>query len=712
MKRFLVLTICIFTTAVNCCFGQGYPRQADAGLELLALIREDSVLRNPSDGKRSGVPMLERRLKQAETTRNRSDIIATANDLAWQYAAQGLDEKALAHFDKAAKGFRDAGNRSGDALVTVEKAYLFLLLNQPAAAITHCEQALIADASSNRLVCLAQYIKGRSLSAQGLHADAAAAFTAALERAGTNDFMLGRSHLRLAEECIRGSRDADADKHLSAAVKHLKKSNDRNGQALAFADQGVLSYLGADYEKALSGFLRSQELVPRVALLKLIRDTHLKLLSSSEVRNDSEKRNYYSRMYYQYRDSVQQSAGTGLPIRTAPEDVPDLGGLLARKKNGYGALAQSQLEYNKKLNEAELKRLKAEEALAAVNKENEVEMHEREAHIARLQREMAEQELALSRKELDAARQRQLLVVLGISSVAVVIITLVLLSRYRQKKRLHEEAHKAFEELQATHEELKKTQDQLVHSEKMASLGQLTAGIAHEIQNPLNFVNNFSEVSMELLHEMDASSTDEQKTVLANIRQNLDKIAYHGKRADSIIKGMLLHSRNGTHGKQPTDLNQMTSEILQLAYHGVRTSEPGFSCLLTERLDPELPRVDVMPQDFGRVLLNLFSNSFYAVSEKKKAAGNGYAPEVIVSSRMKDDGVLISVRDNGDGIPPAILDRIFLPFFTTKPPGAGTGLGLSISYDIVTKGHGGTFTVDTQPGQYTEFNILLPLKLS
>jgi signal transduction histidine kinase len=271
-------------------------------------------------------------------------------------------------------------------------------------------------------------------------------------------------------------------------------------------------------------------------------------------------------------------------------------------------------------------------------------------------------------------------------------------------------------ELQRSLDHLKTTQTQLIQSEKMASLGELTAGIAHEIQNPLNFVNNFSELSVELIEEVReerakgaALNPAHLEDLLRDLEQNLQKIAHHGQRAASIVRGMLEHSRAASGQKQPTDLNALADEYLRLSYHGLRAKDKAFNATLKTDFDPALPRVEIAPQDVGRVLLNLFNNAFYAVLEKKKQQPTGYEPTVSVSTRRVNDGVEIRVTDNGGGIPEPVREKIFQPFFTTKPTGQGTGLGLSLSYDIIAKGHGGTLTVESEEGIGTTFTIALPI---
>ena len=268
------------------------------------------------------------------------------------------------------------------------------------------------------------------------------------------------------------------------------------------------------------------------------------------------------------------------------------------------------------------------------------------------------------------------------------------------------------EELQHALAELKATQTQLIQSEKMASLGELTAGIAHEIQNPLNFVNNFSEVSSELLDEMqaelNAGNKEDAFAIAADVKRNLAKIIHHGKRADDIVKGMLQHSRTSTGQKEPVDINAMADEYLRLSYHGLRAKDKFFNATMDTYFDENIGTVNVIPQDMGRALLNLFTNAFYSVTEKKNRETADYKPIVSVTTKKLSNAIEIRVKDNGMGIPQKMLDKIFNPFFTTKPTGQGTGLGLSLSYDIITKVHGGSLKVETKEGEFAEFVIELP----
>jgi signal transduction histidine kinase len=326
----------------------------------------------------------------------------------------------------------------------------------------------------------------------------------------------------------------------------------------------------------------------------------------------------------------------------------------------------------------------------------------------------AEQE----RKDANARRiknqQYFIIAALGIVVLAVLIIALIQFRSSKHKQKANALLQHQKEKVENTLTELKSTQAQLIQSEKMASLGELTAGIAHEIQNPLNFVNNFSDVNKELLEELkeeaDNGNLDEVKAIALDVISNEEKINHHGKRADAIVKGMLQHSRASTGKKEPTDINALAEEYLRLSFHGLRAKDKDFNANFKTDFDAGIGKIEVVPQDIGRVLLNLYNNAFYAVNEKKKAPtlkGENYEPTVEVSTKRVGNKIELSVKDNGVGIPQKAVDKIFQPFFTTKPTGQGTGLGLSLSYDII-KAHGGEIKVETTEGQGAIFIIHLP----
>ncbi len=352
-------------------------------------------------------------------------------------------------------------------------------------------------------------------------------------------------------------------------------------------------------------------------------------------------------------------------------------------------------------------------AMAITNSNNSVEK------IKQFQNIGFDQQLkvqALEKEKIE--NQNKIKMYAMLAGIAIVmLIAFIFYRNNRNRKRANElllhknvEIEQQKKNVEQTLTELKSAQAQLIQSEKMASLGELTAGIAHEIQNPLNFVNNFSEVNNELVDEINSENDiDEIKAIANDIKQNSEKILFHGKRADAIVKGMLQHSQTSKGKKEPIDINALADEYLRLSYHGLRAKDNLFNATLKTDFDESIGSINIIPQDIGRVLLNLYNNAFYAMNEKKKTADENYQPTVSVQTKKINDKVEIKVIDNGNGMPQKIADKIFQPFFTTKPTGQGTGLGLSLSYDII-KAHGGEIKVATNESEGAEFIITIPFK--
>ncbi len=459
----------------------------------------------------------------------------------------------------------------------------------------------------------------------------------------------------------------------------------------------AMKYLGDTYQKMGNFDLAANTIVQAIALLKKTNDhLHLGLayISFSRVFTDLKKND--SALYYA-KESLKIFEKLKYP---------------AWKRDAYNLLTSCFDQLGR--TDSAIVYLKLAKSLS-----DSLSTEERKNLLA-FQDVVVDEQLKLEKLEKEKIQTKNKIRTYSMIA-GLVFLSLIGLILYRNNKK----EKKAKIVLEKTLKELESTQSQLIQSEKMASLGELTAGIAHEIQNPLNFVNNFSEVNAELIDELEQEAgkgnLDEVKAIAKGIRENEQKIVHHGKRADAIVKGMLQHSRTSSGQKAPTALNALCDEYLRLSYHGLRAKEKslpaeasakaGFNATIETSFDSTLPRINVVPQDIGRVVLNLINNAFYAVNEKstfgEAAADKRYQPSVTVSTKNSGSSISISVKDNGNGIPDSIKEKIFQPFFTTKPTGQGTGLGLSLSYDIV-KAHGGELQVETMEGEGTEFIIQLP----
>jgi signal transduction histidine kinase len=447
-----------------------------------------------------------------------------------------------------------------------------------------------------------------------------------------------------------------AEKNINEAITILERNQDYYPICVYLVSMADVYVSKGDFSTALSYTTRSLHLAEQYGLKEQIRDAHFKLAELDEKTGNAVEALQHYKTFVAYRDSINN-------IETER--------------------SMSNQRYNYEMSQKEME-------LSALNREKQSE--------------------------------RKLTVALGIILGLTIIILAILFKNNKSKQHAYrilnlqkQETDRQRTKAEDALVELQVTQKQLIQSAKMASLGELTAGIAHEIQNPLNFINNFSEVSIELLDELKDSALKkledgdkaEASQLMNGLADNLYKISHHGKRADAIVKGMLQHSRASIGKKEPTDLNALADEYLRLSYHGLKAKDKTFNANFTANLDESIGKVSVVAQDIGRVLLNLYNNAFYAVNERQKQAKDGFVPTVLVTTKRLGSKVQLSVKDNGTGIQQSSLDKIFQPFYTTKPSGQGTGLGLSLSYDIVAA-HGGDFTVKTKEGEFTEFIIELP----
>ncbi len=515
----------------------------------------------------------------------------------------------------------------------------------------------------------------------------------------------------------QGNPKALAEGHRVLAL--ARKIGDK--QAINYSATGLGRYfLGVGQADSAVFYGRQALDVLAKSNLPSLRDANELLAQAYAQRKEYEKAYQYQAQFMAYRDSLNNEAVTQKAAVIQYSDQTsrqqDQIALLTKDKQLQTEMARrmalsqqtkaAQLRYELDRNQSQITLLNKDKQLQIETTRRRELL--RQAEAARLQNQMAEQ-------QAETRRQRLLL----LSSLAVLALlvglAVVLYRNNRSKQQANTLLQAQRDQLNQALTELRVTQTQLIQKEKMASLGELTAGIAHEIQNPLNFVNNFSDVSTELVDELKDgpfqklpdSEKEYAEEILGDLTQNLQKITLHGGRASSIVRGMLEHSRSSTGEREPTDLNALINEYLRLAYQGQRTKDKTFNCELVTNFDAHLSKVEMVAAEMGRVLLNLINNAFYAVKEKQQTAPLDYKPQVTIHTCQVNRHIEIRVRDNGMGIAESVKAKLFQPFFTTKPTGEGTGLGLSLSYDIITKGHGGSLTVESQEGEGTTFVIQL-----
>lgn len=649
--------------------------------------------------------------------------LETAKKAAGHYL-KGDPEAALLLFNQSTDHFQRSGKKQLQGISHYATSLLLQKLGKTQEALQELQQAipLLEDGHTRQFLSAALLEQARLQEIAGMREAAIQSYHSAAGVATTNRKKPTAAYAenKAGELLLQAGKDAEARLRFKKALRESDKASDPALHAVVLRNLGIVEFRASRFTDALNYFRSSLELQRKLPAMRMMRDTYLRLFAEKSIGKDSIQAQQYNRQYKLYRDSVEWMINSRAlspdSLAAESQEKTFINSLLSRDRKDYMNLESVRsLEYSQKLTEAELERLKAEEAMTRISQErqdDEVSDQERKERIEQLEREKALQELALSGKELKAARQQQVIHLLLAGVVLVVGGFGFTWNRYRIKKKSHQQLNKAYTELTETHRKLKSTQEQLIHAEKMASLGQMTAGIAHEIQNPLNFVNNFSEVSCELIEEMQQSQNEEERKELEQeLLQNLQKIQHHGKRAESIVKSMLLHSRNGKSEKSLTAPGPLLKEYHQLAYHGFRSKHPDFQCSTEWSLDESLPEIPLVKQDMGRVLLNLFNNAFYALHQRKLIAhetGEIYEPVIQITALKLSRFATITIRDNGNGMPEHIKEKIFQPFYTTKPTGEGTGLGLSLCYDLI-KAHSGEIKVESENNRGSAFTIVLPL---
>jgi len=508
----------------------------------------------------------------------------------------------------------------------------------------------------------------------------------------------------IGEVYLRQNDFKHAQENFNTGLSILKENNEPKLKALLNRNLGLTDFKRGRFEVALEYFYKSLSYENQLIVHKLIKDAYLQLFTYFSFSDNFEKADYYHEKYRDLKDSLSTA------IKRTPTSKIALKIELEEKERVIDLL---QKQYQNQAEVSNAKQLELSQIITKTDialQEKDQALEEKTAEVEQLTKEKAISERDLALKELMISKQKNFRNLLMILSASAIFFVLLLYNRYTFKKKSNVKLIQSNTELEDTLKRLHATQDQLIQSEKMASLGQLTAGIAHEIQNPLNFVNNFSEGALEVVDEFLATDDlMERKDLADELKGSLIKIHEHGKRAERIVKSMLQHSRQGTDEKEIADINQLLHEAVNLAYHGMRANHKDFQCIIEENMQSDLPKAEVVQQDMNRVFLNLANNAFYAMREKV-LYNNGDKSLLKISTSLKNDKIEIRLKDNGPGIPKNIADKIFEPFFTTKPSGQGTGLGLSMSFDIIKNRHQGSLQLDSKENEYTEFIITIPVK--
>lgn len=589
------------------------------------------------------------------------------------WVLSGLAYRMLGKNEEAISAFNEAHKKSIDFLSPETEAYI---LSQLAATCIELNDLKSAEEYFSRAHKLYASQKNSTLSAISLNS--------------------------LGELQLRNNDYNKAIESFKTALTLLHTIPENTLRGILYRNIGLVYFKRGKFELALAEFAKSISYDNQRLVHQLTKDACMQLFTLCSYQSDFEKADLFHEKYIEIKKTLAKSSPkkpVSFEAKWQDREKELVINLLKKEHhNSSFSKGVQQLELSQLITKTDLELNQKDEALEV-----------KTAEVEQLTKEKAVQQLNMARQELQLSKQKNFKnLLLGLSIITLVFLAF-LYNRYLFKKKSNSQLQAANIELEKTLKQLQETQDQLLQSEKMASLGLLTAGIAHEIQNPLNFVVNFSEGTLSIIDEFTASKDELEKAALAKeLNESLKKIHHHGKRAERIVKSMLQHSREGSGEKEFVDLNQLLYESINLAYHGIRATHKEFQCTLIEQFDTNIPSLKVIPQDLSRVFLNIANNAFYALREKSLIQP-AFKSELKISTLLKGQQVLISIKDNGTGIPKDKVDKIFQPFFTTKPSGQGTGLGLSMSYDIITKLHQGKIEIQSKENESTEFIIHLPI---
>ena len=650
-------------------------------------------------------PLYRRNLQQAKSADDDEKILFAASRLGWIILQKGDAAKALSYFQEGIAAAARLKKTEARALLHLQCGIAQQQLQKyQDASISYGEADQLTDPEEQPRIHAWLLAKQGECQVALKQPDLAEAYFLRAAKIYAN-----KNHVLPAAVCLKGAGEAQLRKNeyirakesFEAAIRSIQPNKERELLAQLYRDLGLVDFKRNDFEAAIAGFNKSLGYDNQLLVHKLLKDAYLQAFTLYSFKDNFKKADFYHEKYRTLKDSLDvlpEIAGNKPDAQRALAEKEYIIELLQKQYEDVSSRSQSQqLELSSIITKTDLEL-----------QQKELALEEKTAELEVLTKEKAVRERDLARKELLITKQQHTRNILLAIAAFALILLFFMFNGYKSKKKSNQRLKATNSELEQTLQQLRATQDKLIQSEKMASLGQLTAGIAHEIQNPLNFVNNFSEGATELMDELSTINDPvEKEELMADLRESLQKIHHHGKRAEKIVKSMLQHSRQGSGEKELTDLNQLLRDAVHLAYHGTRATYKDFQCTIEETLASDLPKIAVVPQDLNRVFLNIANNAFYAMREATLASP-GRKNIFSISSTSENSTVVLHLRDNGTGIPKEVAARIFQPFFTTKPTGQGTGLGLSMCYDIVTKIHQGSIELESVENEYSLFTIHLP----